>query len=151
MIFNNEQIGAILAGLRLLQQKLRPTTTPDNGYYEVVGTAEEEEVNDILTDDRLLEPLSPDEIDSLCETLNDNGMVSGQPMKAEALFAVLAGLDLLIRALNGELVSNPHVRYAVQVILTNAGAAPALTLKGVSALSDGLDRGKIVLVEGGNG
>jgi hypothetical protein len=65
---NPKERNAILAGLRLLQQKLRMLVR--NNRYEVVGTAEEEAVNDILTNGWTESALGPVQIDELCERIN---------------------------------------------------------------------------------
>ena len=79
MNLDAREIAAILAGLRLLQQKLTPTMdaepetpggTTYGAHFEIVGTAEEEAVNDILTNGGQVTPLRPDEIDDLCERIN---------------------------------------------------------------------------------
>ena len=70
------ETAAILAGLRLLQQKLALAQgslylhDQFGAHYEVAGTEMEQAVNDILTNGGTLNPLSPAEIDYLCERIN---------------------------------------------------------------------------------
>lgn len=57
MDLNDRQLGAVLAGLRLLQAHAM------DGY-------ENPHILDVFTNGESFEPLSPDEIDDLCDALN---------------------------------------------------------------------------------
>jgi hypothetical protein len=69
-MFDQRETAAILAGLRLLQNVGSPS-----GLYSLHDTEGwvfgwSEGIDDIWTDGGTLEPLTPDEIDALCERIN---------------------------------------------------------------------------------
>jgi len=70
---DDRELGHILAGLRLLQRTMRHSA----------------DLGDIATDAGKHEPMSPDEIDNLCEHLNTASKTVGEVMRARPSMVVL--------------------------------------------------------------
>jgi hypothetical protein len=62
MIYKNEEIATILAALRFYQREIEHGLVP---YPD-----EEYHIMDVATDGQTLEPLTPEQIDDLCEQIN---------------------------------------------------------------------------------
>lgn len=67
----NRQLGAILAGLRLLQAWHLDEVTTKDAQMDV-------SIDDIETSSGEFDPMSADEIDALCERLNCEGITVGE-------------------------------------------------------------------------
>lgn len=89
---NARELASVLAGLRMLQHAITGTVADKDG------------IADIRTDSGELEPLSADEIDTLCERLNSGSLL---PLTAAYVgIGAVQGLDTMPRAIHDKLIEH---------------------------------------------
>lgn len=89
---NARELASVLAGLRLLQHAITGTVADEDG------------IADIGTDGGKLEPLTADEVDTLCDRLNGGALL---PLTVAYVgIGAMEGLDAMPRAIHDKLIEH---------------------------------------------